>query len=240
MMKVTRTRNGKGTSIWAVEINQAMQEKIANANNGDTISLDSKFEVSMRVQDGSNGYIKNLGNDKAINYAVKYDKPSDDRVIVNFNLDSGETFSFPFASSFRSYGTGAFYRFFNQIIRNTALLSSVNIGVTKKETKIEEEKADENPTESVLDTTEKPEVAEVETPEPEDPEPVTEDLPEKKPVETKKSKSKSSKKTAKKDNSGETAETPKDETLVEADTKKADKDEDINVDELMKEIDDAE
>ena len=133
-METTRTRTANGISTWEVEMSQKFLERVAEQNNGLTYRNEEKFEVSMKVKDGSSGYIKHIDTGKVINYLAKVFKPADDKVQVDFLVNQTDTFSYPFAASFRGYTTGAFYRFFNHIIRNRPdYFATVTMEIAKKE-----------------------------------------------------------------------------------------------------------
>lgn len=168
-METTRTRAANGISTWEVEMSQKFLERVAEQNNGLTYRNEEKFEVSMKVKDGSSGYIKHIDTGKVINYLAKVFKPADDKVQVDFLVNQTDTFSYQFAATFRGYTTGAFYRFFNHIIRNRPdYFATVTMEIAKKEEAeaIEEKAIDqaETPAESITVTAETPqETATVQT-----------------------------------------------------------------------------
>lgn len=153
-METTRTRAANGISTWEVEMSQKFLERVAEQNNGLTYRNEEKFEVSMKVKDGSSGYIKHIDTGKVINYLAKVFKPAEDKVQVDFLVNQTDTFSYPFAATFRGYTTGAFYRFFNHIIRNRPdYFATITMEIAKKEeAEATEEKAIEQ-TETQVEST---------------------------------------------------------------------------------------
>lgn len=153
-METTRTRAANGISTWEVEMSQKFLERVAEQNNGLTYRNEEKFEVSMKVKDGSSGYIKHIDTGRVINYLAKVFKPAEDKVQVDFLVNQTDTFSYPFAATFRGYTTGAFYRFFNHIIRNRPdYFTTVTMEIAKKEeAEATEEKAIE-PAETQVEST---------------------------------------------------------------------------------------
>ena len=153
-METTRTRAANGISTWDVEMSQKFLERVAEQNNGLTYRNEEKFEVSMKVKDGSSGYIKHIDTGRVINYLAKVFKPAEDKVQVDFLVNQTDTFSYPFAATFRGYTTGAFYRFFNHIIRNRPdYFATVTMEIAKKEEDEATEEKDIEQTETQVEST---------------------------------------------------------------------------------------
>lgn len=153
-METTRTRAANGISTWEVEMSQKFLERVAEQNNGLTYRNEEKFEVSMKVKDGSSGYIKHIDTGRVINYLAKVFKPAEDKVQVDFLVNQTDTFSYPFAATFRGYTTGAFYRFFNHIIRNRPdYFATVTMEIAKKEEDEATEEKDIEQTETQVEST---------------------------------------------------------------------------------------
>lgn len=135
LMNIARSKAENGKSIWRVEFEPKLIAKIANGKfNKDKLTFNSQeeFEVSIKVKDGSTGFIRNINNGKTIDYKVTYidmANASRDRdpskVKVRFDFADGRRFEYVFSKDFRSFNTGAFYRFFNDVLRKTQVLSSV-------------------------------------------------------------------------------------------------------------------
>lgn len=131
LMSVSRKRNNDGTSTWTVRLGIKLIQKIANSRYNPehmTYNPEESFKITMGVNNGKVGTIENLGNGKVIPFSVSYHQTKnkdESKVKVRYDFADERRFEYTFSKTFRSFNTGSLYRFFNDLIRKTTVLASV-------------------------------------------------------------------------------------------------------------------
>ena len=189
-MNVKRGRKSGGTSVWTVNFKTKLLDKLMK-KIGKTYNPVEIFEVGMRVKANSKGYVKSLTTGKTVDYSVVYDDKPGDMVLISFNIESGPESGRDFVynkKKSRGYGTGVFYQFFNDLVRDGEMLATVNDGKKVEDTEDKESKVElkTNAEEEVVDTAEESDddsIDEEENVDPDDPVDEDEDYPEEGPTE---------------------------------------------------------
>ena len=125
--KVDRKRQGNGKSVWGVEFGIDLISKIARRRfnkNKLTYNTSENFEVDMGVKDGKAGYVKSLTTGKEVAYKVTVIE-DEEKYTVRFDFGDNRMFKYDFAKTFRGFLTGAFYKFFWDLLRKTDELATV-------------------------------------------------------------------------------------------------------------------
>ena len=125
-MTITRTRLEGFISQWKVNFSDKKLERIAKRKynkNKLTLNQVEVFEVGMRAQDGSTGYLRHLNSDMIVEYTTEV-KDMGDTVKIRFKA-ADYVFDYVFSKTFRSYMTGAFYRFFRDMLTKSPVFATV-------------------------------------------------------------------------------------------------------------------